>query len=99
MKLWLVPNNSRVNKMCLVETHSRPPEAYAEWPKGWHPMLSECVEVQVPPGKVSINQKLLMQVGKKKPLVFSEARKTGHLVEVPDSFWSKLKKRFGKKWK
>lgn len=97
MKSWLIPDDSELNKMILVEADKRPPEAYAQWPEGWHPLLASCVEVQVPPGKVKINQRLLMQVGKKKPLVFSEARKTGHLVEVPLGFWAKLKKRFKRK--
>lgn len=97
MKSWLVPDDSELNKMTLVQAEKRPVEAYAEWPKGWHPILHKCVEVKVPPGKVSINQRLLMQVGKKQPLVFSEARKTGYMVEIPPSFWAKLKKRFFKK--
>lgn len=96
-KKWLVPDNSELNKMILVDADKRPIEAYAEWPKGWHPLLAKCVEVQVPPGKVTINQRLLMQVGKKQPLVFSEAKKTGYMVEIPVGFWAKLKKRL--KWK
>lgn len=97
MKQWLVPDDSELNKMTLVEADKKPVEAYAEWPAGWHPLLHKCVEVQVPPGKVSINQRLLMQVGKRQPLVFSEARKTGYMVEVPAGFWTKLIKRFKRK--
>jgi hypothetical protein len=83
--------------MMLVTEKKRPSDAFAEWPDGWHTILAECVEVQVPSGKVSLNKNLVMQVGKRKPLVYSEARKAGLLLEVSEGFWKKLAKRFKKK--
>lgn len=98
MKQWLVPHEGKLNKMVLVDGEKRPEHAYAEWPKGWHPLLAQVVEVKVPPGKVSINLGLLMQVAKKQPLLYSKAKETGLVFEVPEKgFFKKLMKRFKRK--